>query len=241
MSDRLSLACNAGDVNALYELIGEDADILRRLDKITFAHTPLHIAASDGQSRFAMEVMNLMPSFGRKLNKSGFSPMHLALLNGHSQLVLLFLRADCDLVRVKGRGGMTPLHLACTKHGGNVDLLAKFLVACPKSIEDLTTQGETALHVAVKSQRLDALQVLVGWLQRVCHQEAFLWETNIPNWTDEQGHTLLDIAVSNRHMQLEVTSLFVYSVLEFLRCCWALYLRLGRLRGKIKRIKKKYI
>ncbi|XVF51856.1 hypothetical protein PTKIN_Ptkin04bG0217500 [Pterospermum kingtungense] len=205
MDDQLTLACKAGDVNALYELIGEDADILKRLNKIMFVHTPLHIAASDGQARFAMELMNLMPSFARKLNKSGFSPMHLALLNGHSQLVLLFLRADYELVRVKGKGGMTPLHFACTKHG-NVDLLASFLVACPESIEDLTTQGETALHVAVKSNRLDAIEVLVGWLRRVCHKKAFHWERNIPSWKDEQGHTILDIAVSN-NMQHEVLNL----------------------------------
>ncbi|XP_021298706.1 ankyrin repeat-containing protein BDA1-like [Herrania umbratica] len=205
MGDRLTAASKAGDVTALYELIEEDADFLRRVEEIMFVHTPLHIAASDGQTCFAMEMINLMPSFSRKLNKSGFSPMHLALLNGHSKLLLLFLRADCDLVRVKGRGGMTSLHYACTKHG-NDDVLANFLVACPKSIEDLTAQGETALHIAVKSNNLGALEVLVRWLRRVCHVEAFNWEINIPNWKDENGHTILDIAVSN-NMQLEASSL----------------------------------
>ncbi|XVE57555.1 hypothetical protein DITRI_Ditri04bG0099800 [Diplodiscus trichospermus] len=206
MDDRLIQASKEGDINVFYEIIEEDPDILRRLDKIMFAHTPLHMAASAGQTCFAMEMMNLMPSFGGKLNKSGFSPMHLALFNGHSQLVLLFLRADRDLVRVKGRGGMTPLHFACTKHGNQVDLLANFLVACPKSIEDLTAGGESALHIAVKSNRLDALEVLVGWLRRVCHEEGFNWERNIPYWKDEQGHTVLDIAISN-HMQLEALEL----------------------------------
>ncbi|XP_017979994.1 PREDICTED: ankyrin repeat-containing protein At5g02620 isoform X2 [Theobroma cacao] len=164
-----------------------------------FVDSPLHIAASSGQSRFAMEMINLMPSFTKKLNKSGLSPMHLALLNGYFELVSLFVHADPGLVRVKGRGGLTPLHYA-TKHG-NIHLMVYFLLACPESIEDVTVRGETVLHIAVKTNMLEALEVLIGWLQRVCHKDALDWKKFIPNWRDEQGNAALDIAVSNMQIQ----------------------------------------
>ncbi|XWS49658.1 hypothetical protein CRYUN_Cryun12cG0022200 [Craigia yunnanensis] len=174
MDDRLVEASQKGDIDVLYELIREDADVLRRIDEIMFVDTPLHISASVGHTCFAMEMMNLMPSFARKLNKSGLSPMHLAMLNGNLELVLLFLEVDCDLVRVKGRGGLTPLHFAIKY--GNIDLLANFLVVCPKSIDDVNVNGETALHIAVKNNMLEALEVLVGWLQRICHEDALKWK-----------------------------------------------------------------
>ena len=36
-----------------------------------FVDSPLHIAAATGHRDFAMEMMNLKPSFARKLNQSG--------------------------------------------------------------------------------------------------------------------------------------------------------------------------
>ncbi|XVE65184.1 hypothetical protein DITRI_Ditri07aG0160800 [Diplodiscus trichospermus] len=154
-----------------------------------FEDTALHVAASAGQTCFAMEVINLMPSFARKLNKHGVGPIHLALLRGHSELVLLLLRADHELVRVKGKGGMTPLHYAA--QNGNIDVLADFLAACPRSIGDITTvENETVLHIAVKNNMLEALEVLVGWFRRVCHEDVSSWKTNILNWRDKQGNSV---------------------------------------------------
>ncbi|XVE65180.1 hypothetical protein DITRI_Ditri07aG0160400 [Diplodiscus trichospermus] len=203
MDDVLIQISQAGDIDALYELIKNDEADLKRIDEILFENTPLHIAASAGQTCFAMEVMNLMPSFARKLNKYGLSPIHLALLEGHFELVLLLLRADRELVRVKGRGGMTPLHYAA--QNGNIDLMAVFLAACPRSIEDITTvESETVLHIAIKNNILEALEVLVGWFHRVCHEDVFNWKRSILNWRDKQGNTALDIAVSN--MKIEASN-----------------------------------
>ncbi|EOY13092.1 Ankyrin repeat protein [Theobroma cacao] len=199
MDDRLIKASQVGDIDALYELIWEDDNVLKRIDEKMFVDSPLHIAASFGQTRFAMEMMNLIPSFSKKLNKSGFSPMHLALINGHFELVSLFLHADAGLVRVKGRGGLTPLHYAIKN--GNLNFVAKFLLACPESIEDVTVRGETVLHIAIKSDMLEALEVLVRWFQRICHKDALDWLEFIPNWKDEEGNTALDIAVSNSQIQ----------------------------------------
>ncbi|MBA0788165.1 hypothetical protein Gotri_024841 [Gossypium trilobum] len=56
-----------------------------------------------------MDVINLKPSFARKLYQAGFTPMHLALQNNRTQAVLRLLKFDEGLIRVKGKGGLTPL------------------------------------------------------------------------------------------------------------------------------------
>lgn len=120
--------------------------------------------------------------------------MQLALQNNQTQVVLRLLDVDKDLVRVQGKGGVTPLHFAAET--GNLHLLVEFLKACPKSIEDVTTRRETALHIALKNNKFDALQVLLGWLRRAWFLHAFSWEKKLLNWKDEEGNTLLHIAVS---------------------------------------------
>ncbi|XVF52521.1 hypothetical protein PTKIN_Ptkin05aG0024900 [Pterospermum kingtungense] len=103
MDDVLIQMSQKGHVNGLYELIRKNPGVLKQIDETMFEDTPLHIAASAGQTRFVFEVTNLMPSFALKLNKDGLSPMHLALSKGHSKLVLLLLRGDRELVRIFSR------------------------------------------------------------------------------------------------------------------------------------------
>ncbi|KAK8509465.1 hypothetical protein V6N13_061904 [Hibiscus sabdariffa] len=75
-----------------------------------FVDTPLHMDAKEGCMGYAMEIMNLKPSFARKLKQQGLSPIHLAVKNGHKEMVLRFLEIDKDLVRVREKKGETPLH-----------------------------------------------------------------------------------------------------------------------------------
>jgi hypothetical protein len=48
---------------------------------------------------------------------------------------------------------------------------------CPKSVEDVTSRSETALHVALKNDKLDAFQLLLGWLRRAWFKNAAFWES----------------------------------------------------------------
>ncbi|ESR55691.1 hypothetical protein CICLE_v10020060mg [Citrus x clementina] len=146
---RLNEAAKTGNVDALYELIWEDAYLLDQIDQVPFVDTPLHIAASMGHVNFALEIMRLKPSFARKQNQYGFSPLHLALQKQNqyvldhehlkekkqTQMVRRLIDVDRNLVRVQGREGVTPLHYVAEK--GNVDLLCKLLEACPESITEL--------------------------------------------------------------------------------------------------------
>ncbi|KAG8493240.1 hypothetical protein CXB51_010562 [Gossypium anomalum] len=105
MDERLKRAAETGNVDALYSFIHHDANVFKRIGKMEFVDTPLHVAAVAGNTGFAMEMMNLKPSFARKLNQDGFSPIHLALLNQQTQMVIDILSVDKDLIRVKGKGG----------------------------------------------------------------------------------------------------------------------------------------
>ncbi|KAG7572358.1 Ankyrin repeat-containing domain superfamily [Arabidopsis suecica] len=77
--EKLKKAAQDGDIERLYELIRADENILGYFDKMPFCETPLHIAAENGQTHFAIQVMTLKPSLALKLNVKGrgrITPLH---------------------------------------------------------------------------------------------------------------------------------------------------------------------
>ncbi|KAB2019433.1 hypothetical protein ES319_D08G299200v1 [Gossypium barbadense] len=199
MDPSLREIAGTGNIDALYSLIGEDPYMLEHIDQIPFIDTPLHVAANKGQIKFAMEIMNLKPSLGRKLNQDGFSPMHLAFKMGHTKLVLRLLQTDKDLVRVKGREGMTPFH--CAAAAGNSNLLFQFLETCPECVEDVTVRNETALHLALKNDHTDAFNFLLGWLRKNRRGGGKDLERKVVNWRDDDDNTALHIAATKQQHQ----------------------------------------
>ena len=196
-------ACD--DIDKLYKSIDDDPYFLEHIDHFPFFETPLHKAAADGKTLFAMEIMRLKPSFARKPNLEGCSPIHLALQKNQTEVVRRLLHVDGSLVRVKGREGITPLHDAAKK--GDDKLLAEFLSFCPDSIEDVTIQNETALHLALKYKKLKAFTFLVGWLRKNWTEKSIFWERTVLNWKDEKGNTVLHVAVSKNENKVSLSSL----------------------------------
>ncbi|MBA0746433.1 hypothetical protein Gogos_008954 [Gossypium gossypioides] len=146
-----------------------------------------------------MEMMNLKPSFARKLNPDGLSSMHLAVANGKTELVLRLLQTDKDLVRVKGTEGKTPFHCVVTMGNSQSRLLVEVLEACPECIEDVTVRNETALHLALIKEQMKAFNILIGWLQRLqmcpdTSRSILAFEKKIVNWKDKDNNTVLHIA-----------------------------------------------
>ena len=184
-----------GNIDAFYMLIREDVKLLEAIDELPFVDTPLHIAASIGNIPFSMEMMRLKPSLVSKPNLDGFSPLHLALLNGQIEMVRRLLQVDGDHVRVKGKEGITLLHFAAAIDD-HLDLLVEFLSVCPHSIEDVIIRNETALHIALKFNNLEAFKLLVGWLRQNRSKNAMFWERKVLNWKDDEGNTILHVAVS---------------------------------------------
>ncbi|KAM4084528.1 hypothetical protein ACB094_08G139100 [Castanea mollissima] len=189
------------NIDAFYELIQKDVKLLEAIDELPFVVTPLHIAASIGIIPFAMEMMRLKPSLVSKPNPAGFTPLHIALQNGQIEMVRRLLQVDGDLVRVKAKEGMTLLHYAAATDD-HLDLLVEFLSFCPHSIEDVTIQNETALHIALKYDKFEAFKLLVGWLRQGRSKNSMFWERKVLNWKDGEGNTVLHIAISKDQAQL---------------------------------------
>ncbi|KAH6804314.1 hypothetical protein C2S51_032561 [Perilla frutescens var. frutescens] len=170
------------------------------MDKIQFVQTPLHEAAKSGKTALAVEVMNLMPSLGKKLNPQGLSPLHLAVVNGKADTALALVNLDKQLVRIKGKGGLTPLHYAAagnlmgSSDGGSsqLELLAGLLVECPDSIGVLNNRLQSAVHVALENRNVEAARLLVNWLVIVAR------ETDLST-KDNQGNTTLHVAARYCH------------------------------------------
>ncbi|KAL7167049.1 hypothetical protein ACSBR2_037670 [Camellia fascicularis] len=194
MDPDLMKAARTGNINDLYAIIQSRPNILNGRKEELFVETPLHVAASAGQTHFALEILRLMPSFGKKLNPEGLSPLHLALQNKHSETVRRLVKFDSELIRVKGKESLTPLHFVA-KTDDQVDLLSEFLHVCPSSIDDVTIHEETALHIAVKSSSLKAVKVLLDWLRKTYKGEVLCL-------TDEGGNTVLHTAVSTSHTEI---------------------------------------
>ncbi|GMI93319.1 hypothetical protein like AT4G10720 [Hibiscus trionum] len=200
MDQSLRTAARTGDIGELYSLIQRDGNVLRRIDEVEFVDTPLHIAADEGCVAFAMEIMNLKPSFAWKLNPQGLTPLHVAVKKGHKEMALSFLEIDKDLARVRGKNGETPLHFV-SKVGNPDGLLDRFMEICPECIRDVTIKNRTALHIAVENNRLDVFRVLIRALTKkdYCRE--------VVNRKDEDGNTALHIAAI--HNQPEMLKLLL--------------------------------
>ncbi|KAF3672286.1 hypothetical protein FXO37_07601 [Capsicum annuum] len=88
------------------------------------------------------------------------TPLHITASAGKPQLSI-------EILSLKPSFGRKPN----SDETENVYLLGEFLYSCPASIKDLTLRGETALHVAVKSSKLNSVIVLLGWIQRTNNRE----------------------------------------------------------------------
>nr|XP_027124424.1 ankyrin repeat-containing protein BDA1-like [Coffea arabica] len=181
MEQTLDVAAQENNIDAFYGLLGQAPYILDHIDAIPFVQTHLHTAASAGLTHLASEVLRLKPSLGKKLNLDGLSALDLALRGGHTQTVRGLIKHDPQLIRVKGKRGITPLHYVAEAED-RADLLAEFLYRCPKSIEDLTIAGESAVHIAVNNSNLRGFKVLLGWMEETGNKHILEWE-------DENGNT----------------------------------------------------
>ncbi|VVA91310.1 unnamed protein product [Arabis nemorensis] len=192
MDPRLQQSAESGNINDFYALIDENPRILENIDTLPFVNTPFHIAAASGKIAFAVEMLNLKPSFARKLNTYGYSPLHLAVEKKQEDFVTWLLRLDPGLARVKGREGITLFHLLVLR--GYVDLVVECLITSPECIQDVTVNGQNALHLAVMNDRFEALQVLTGWIQRMSQRNARSIEYAVLNQKDLTDNTALHLA-----------------------------------------------
>ena len=199
MDPRLQKAAESGSIDELYDLIDENPYILENIDAVPFVTTPLHVAAAFGKLPFAKEILNLKPSFARKLNTNGYSPLHLAAYMDQNEFVGRMLWLDKGLARVKGRNGITPFLSLVLR--GNADLVAECLLASPECIHDESVDRWNAMHLAVVHDRFEVLQVLTGWIQRMSQREAESIEERVLNKVDTDANTPLHHAAYKNDRQ----------------------------------------
>lgn len=201
---RMNDAAGSGNIRAYKDIIKEDPFILEKIDSVPFIETPLHKAAAQGQTDIAMEILSLTPSFFSKLDREWLSPIHVALKHEKQELALRLLDAKRGQIPCERRERIVPIHWVAEE--GNIDLLGMFLSASPESIQDVTPKSETVLHIALKNDKLGAFYYLVRRLRDVGSSKQ---EKKILNWKDNEGNTILHIAVRKNDIQLmEVSSLF---------------------------------
>ncbi|XP_040931847.1 ankyrin repeat-containing protein BDA1-like [Gossypium hirsutum] len=99
------------------------------------------------------------------------------------------MRVGYDICLLKGKDGKVPLHCAALK--GRVDVVKELVWACPESLKQVTACGETPLHLAAKSNQIEAARVLIEEIRRLQMME-------ILNWKDTEGNTVLHQATFNR-------------------------------------------
>ncbi|KAL3652728.1 hypothetical protein CASFOL_002409 [Castilleja foliolosa] len=184
--EEINAYAKTGDTKSLYLIIKQDPYILQKIVEIPFVHTPLHEAAGQGQTSFAIEIMSLLPSLGKKLDPDGFSPLHIALKERKKETVLALVKFDKSLVRVKGFEGFTPLHYAA-KYYPDLDILSCFLLDCQESIADLNNRFQSTVHLVMESRDDEAIDLVLKWLVRTARE-------TVLGWKDDNLNTALHVA-----------------------------------------------
>ncbi|GAY60631.1 hypothetical protein CUMW_203560 [Citrus unshiu] len=187
MDRKLFEATQAGNVQSLHQLLGENPLILHT-SALTSAGNPLHVASAYGHIDFVKEIINLRPDMAQEVNKDGFSPLHMASSIGHTEVL-------------QGPEAKTPLHCAAIK--GRSHAVAEMLSACPECVEDVTIQHDTALHLAIKNSQYGVIAIIVDWIREMKKEHIF-------NMRDEQGNTVIELLLghqANASQGLEVNAI----------------------------------
>ncbi|XP_065029675.1 ankyrin repeat-containing protein BDA1-like [Musa acuminata AAA Group] len=197
MDPRLEEAAYAGDLTLLRRLLQEDRLLLHR-QAIAAAHlsdSPLHIAASLGHSDLVREILAVNPELAHGRNSEGLSALHLAAAQGHLSVVneLLQYAAAANLCLATDNDGLIPAHTAALR--GRLDVLTVLLDACPESARAVTSQGDSILHLTVKSNSFETVQFL---LNRTDENDELL------NSGDAKGNTVLHLAVARKQLQVGI-------------------------------------
>ncbi|XP_011017893.1 PREDICTED: ankyrin repeat-containing protein At2g01680-like isoform X2 [Populus euphratica] len=191
MDARLFDSAFRGDVNTLQELIVEDPLVLHAVT-VTTSNTPLHVAALLGHTQFAMKVMQNYPGLADELNQQGLSPIHVASAKGHLEIVKGMLVLRPDLTLIEDKDGNIPLHTAAIR--GRREILSQLFTTV--SANELTSSRETVLHLAVKHNRYEALELLIQLAnQYQIGNELF-------NAVDAGGNTIFHLACAGKKSKM---------------------------------------
>ncbi|KAM6601666.1 hypothetical protein CsatA_021275 [Cannabis sativa] len=198
MMIKLYEAAVKGCVETLNSLLEEDKLLLSKISLTRFVETPLHISSLHGHVDFTKQLLNHKPKLASKLDHHKRSPLHLAASEGHVEIARALLHTNKDVCMVEDNDGRIPLHYAAMN--GCVDLIHLLLISAGvESVCQKLPSGETALHLCVQHNHLEALKLLV---------ESAVLSLSLNNSTEvlnakvvESGNTILHLAVIQRQVE----------------------------------------
>ncbi|KAK4375888.1 hypothetical protein RND71_006565 [Anisodus tanguticus] len=215
MEEEVKRAARAGDIDPLYRVIEREPLILKEIDEKEFVETPLHTAAYAGCTNFAIEMLSLMPSLGRKLNPGGYSPLDLALCNGHRDT-----EAAHKEMTIRGE---TAVH--CAVISGSVQAF-KVLIGWlhrtdNKDILDWKdNNGSTVLHIAAQTSQVESKKFtesfssLCCFVPRICRNSGNIeWSWCHENIELPNPVTMVDV-LTTRYRSGQIQKLATRSVKE---------------------------
>ncbi|KAL2899641.1 Ankyrin repeat-containing protein BDA1 [Bienertia sinuspersici] len=193
---RLHEAAFEGNISNLNTLIKEDPLILDRIFPTFFQDTPLHISILRGHIDFARDVLTHNPRLATECDSLGHLPLHVASTKGHIEIVRELLRVSQGACLARSKDGKLPLHLAIMK-GVKVEVVTELVQACPESTRSQVDRRDSVLHLCVKYENFDALQMLVGVLK-----SEKLGSNDLLNARNDDGNTVLHLAALYKHLEI---------------------------------------
>ncbi|KAK6162696.1 hypothetical protein DH2020_002537 [Rehmannia glutinosa] len=193
MDQRMFSAACSGDVNALHQLLQENPFILSDYTLINSNNNPLTIATKANHLNFVREILRLKPQLATELNQDGIRPLDIASAYGYVEIVRdILATTGPEICRLGGKNGKTAIHYAAVN--GRIEIIDLLMSVCSECVKDVTSFGETALHLAVKHFKFEALRNMLQWVEKVDMVE-------VVNWGDKDGNTVLHYAVLNKQLE----------------------------------------
>jgi len=185
----LHLACTHGYSDLVGLLLKARANVNARSHQ---NRTPLHLAAMRGNQA----ITKMLLSHGANVNVAdddGRTPLHYAVSSANSEIVELLLGSQACPTQVDIHGN-TALHYAVDVNGVRASTVKSLSRAFPEAVCIANSGMEIPLHIAVRSGRHDAEDVLRAILE-VTTKVAL-------NTQGSLGHTSLHIAVLEHRLKL---------------------------------------
>ncbi|KAL1552320.1 ankyrin repeat-containing protein BDA1-like [Salvia divinorum] len=181
-----------GSVQLLSQILKQNPQILLSPEISSTPENPLHAAALLGHLEFAKKLLSANPELSRSLSSNGSSALHLAAAKGDAEMVKELVSADSSMCGARDGEGRNPLHLAAIK--GRTAVLEELLKADPAAAAALSGGGESCLHLCVKYNRVEAMKVILQFLER--------GDDRLVDWKDQNGNTVLHLAVEKKQLEI---------------------------------------
>nr|XP_026490186.1 transient receptor potential channel pyrexia-like isoform X1 [Vanessa tameamea] len=202
--EMVNMRCDLGDVDIILPKAWKDnidhncMDIKGTLPLLQPGWTPLHVAASCAR-RHCTRLLLAAGADPNVLDVKGQSPLDVAGLahyhdkdinpSNFTEVVKMLINAGSQFNSMKGSGFNvdTPLHIAAEL--GNIDCIKELLDA-GVSITCLNSSGQTPLHVCVKNELEEPLQILANYATKDINPLTAMVDVK-----DKDGYTVLQAAV----------------------------------------------